>query len=215
MIPPHFELWGYPGAGKTSIAHSLAGKATITIGAPLGIGGYLRHLPTAAGMRSALVLMRAFGATADKTEITVFGRAARIAFGQRLTLSKTDEPTIVEEGVIHEIWRALYRNPNLLGSKVWRTLLAFSAPRVIVLGCSMERAKEHIALKHVHGLINAELSQASIDSEEWRSAKMAHDFIIAELSTKQNSVLQTIDTDGLSIESVKDEVMSIFLSVRP
>jgi hypothetical protein len=111
---------------------------------------------------------------------------------------------VCDEGVVHEVWRQLYRNPGLLARNWWVRELERTKQQVVVIHVSPRVALSRIASKQYRGPINQQLLAAGdIDRAEWTSA-IASYFAILAVLRRLGAIV--IETDDMSFEDVVCEV---------
>ena len=162
----HIELWGYPGAGKTTTAR--------------------------AAKRAGLSRVHEMRADTAKLSFDCKLARARAAFAQikaeqaaAIESADADGSVLFDEGLLNEIWRQLYRNPEFIGQDWWHEYLADAQSRIIVLDVAPDCARERIRSKPDMGPINLELRDAPLDGEQWERARMAYDAILRELTARR------------------------------
>jgi hypothetical protein len=214
----YFELWGYPGAGKSTIAHGLAKRRSIVVPeSPSFARSFARH-----PIRSALVLARngvlmnraLWESGHSDQRITIAAAAAR----QACLAADHDSPFLLEEGVVHEVWRALYREPALIRERWWRRVLRRNTAHLVVLEVSPARAQAGIRVKTFGlGPANLELKDAPLDGECWRRARAAFDAIDDQLQASARSMVRFDNETATPAEAIDalDEVISAVRRWRP
>jgi hypothetical protein len=209
MGAKYFELWGYPGAGKTAISnvlrthcrvieppqpddldHRAAGHLITRLTAFARSGVFTDYLR---GIESRRQKRAAVGAVAK--------RQARVA-------AEYDPPLLFEEGITHHIWRALYAEPRFIGEHWWKAHIRHNAAQVIVLDVSRHLARSRIQTKAQPGPINSELRNAPLNGERWERARTAFEAIDIELKASLRSVAR-LDVDHVSVAEASAKVHSI------
>lgn len=181
------ELAGLPGTGKTTLARQLA--ATIP--------GMRCHLPRP-GPAAAFRQPHRFLVEALRPA------GLRIGAGwpawPRLWLRATDQVAmpvaaggtdLLEEGIIHHTWRALFRH-SMLERAPWADLLDAPHP-VVVLEATRDVRRARLAGKTRRGRVNRELL-ADGDGQAWERGEHLFQAILAALPPSR--VVIRVDTGG-------------------
>jgi hypothetical protein len=138
--------------------------------------------------------------------LAILSRALR----QISTLAGQGTPCVLEEGLVHEVWRRLYHHPALIPRAWWKRYLSLSPTTVIVLSVSPDRARERIRTKVKHGPVNLELKDTPLDGPLWRQASLAFAAISAELAHQRRLI--HLQAEYASVESICREIVGL---VRP
>jgi hypothetical protein len=211
----YFELWGYPGAGKTTVARVLSGERGL-ICAPEArpADDWFAGQP----IRSALILARN-GVSPLRRAMADNSRShrmlvARAAAQQACMAAGHHAPFLMDEGVTHEIWRALYLEPALIDLHWWRGCLRRNAARIVVLDVSTTCARTRIRTKAELGPINLELREARLTDEPWERAKLAYETISNELKGAARWV-RWLRTEQASIDEACEAVARTIADAAP
>lgn len=186
------ELCGYPGAGKTTVARTLGHQFGIVVPA-------LRRAPTGLAARSRWVLSECAEPTLWHSCIPPSSPLKRrkrsvswLAYCQRVTLAECNGPCVLEEGVIHEIWRLLYKHPDQLGESWWLDFVSRAAPVVLLLDVPPQLALSRIRSKPAPGPINRELLEDTT-TERWARAAAALHALRAAIAASRANRLISLD----------------------
>jgi hypothetical protein len=203
----HFELWGYPGAGKSTIARSLRDEWGMCVPRVRSCrmsfvshsikSGFLLASPT---IFTGLLL---YLSDRKRERISL----AKLAIRQAATFADYRDPVLIEEGVAHELWRVLYSDPTLIKKTWWRQFARYAGPTIIVLEVTPERARNGIREKVHPGPINRELTDASLDSERWRNAKAAFTAVLEALEFYHKGSVVRLNITNASIREACAKIM--------
>jgi hypothetical protein len=176
MQANHYELWGYPGAGKSTIAYRLASEVGIEVPPLQRLGK-----GTAAWIRRRLWQLRdpalwSAYLPPDSLVKRQMRRFNHVRHRQSLTLKECIGPCVLEEGELHELWRLLYWYPDQLSHKWWEKFVDRPGPVVLLLDLPLELARERIGTKLKPGPINRELL-ACASGERWLRAQAAFEAV--------------------------------------
>lgn len=194
--PGHIEFWGYPGSGKTTLSRMLSASGVCVAdtrwrgvaASPFITGRLLACEPL---LRSALG--RSDGAAQSLASVALRQSVAFAAARQT--------PAIVQEGVVHEIWRILYRHPEEAQRSWWNAYLKYAGPTVLVLDISPEHALNRIRTKTNQGPVNRELA-TSADGDAWSRATAAYAALLAAITEREElRILKVpvLDSEGPEI----------------
>jgi hypothetical protein len=206
IMVAYFELWGYPGAGKTTVARHLSEQRGL-IFAPEArpADDWFADQP----IRSALILARngvsPLRRAATNNPPSHRTLVARAAARQACMAAWHSVPFLMDEGLTHEIWQALYREPALIAQSWWRGCLRRNAAQIIVLDVSNACAQTRIRTKTELGPINRELRDAPIDDERWERATIAYEAISNELKIAARRV-SWLRTERANIHEASEAV---------
>jgi thymidylate kinase len=87
-------------------------------------------------------------------------------------------PLVLEEGVIHHLWRGLFLRPAW-ESEAWQPLVANSVP-VVALQLVDDTLFERVANKERAHPVSARLATQGPDSDDWRRARALYSRVLAE-----------------------------------
>lgn len=200
----HFELWGYPGAGKSTVASLLRNEWGLNVPKLMT----LRKGIAARPIRSRLLFARS-GVVAGRLVWPLPDRTSRMAIvsqavRQASTLAGQSTPCLLEEGTVHEIWRNLYQRPDLIARGWWKRYLSPSPTGVIILDVSPARAQERLRSKTRLGPVSRELRDAPLDGPLWRKAGDALAAITIALALRPG--VTRLPTEHASVETICGEI---------
>jgi hypothetical protein len=199
----HFELWGYPGAGKSTISNVLQTKCRV-LPPPQPSG--LNH--GVAGSLTAMVFAGIGAFTDNFREIeSRQKKKAFVAAAAKLQVrlaTEHDPPVLFEEGITHHVWRALYTEPSFVKEDWWRAHIRQNTAQVIVLNVSRHVAQSRIRSKAEPGPVNLELRDAPLNDDRLQRAHAAFEAIDNELTASSPPVARLhVDHDGVVEASAK------------
>ena len=202
------ELWGYPGAGKSTIAQALKRKFGVCIPA--------LHEPSTRfddRLKRRMFHLRSKALWAaylppDSPLKKSKRSLAMMAYRQAVTLARCKMPCVLEEGIVHEIWRILYRHPDQIEKSWWKRAIAGAAPTVIVLDLSPELAMQRVRSKSKPGRINVELRDDA-SGEKWTKAVQAYNALSRALLEQESVRVFTIDSSKSDVDNICREIVSM------
>ncbi|MBY0532169.1 MAG: AAA family ATPase [Xanthobacteraceae bacterium] len=171
------ELWGYPGAGKTTVARAVSRAGLCHTHEMRADTANLSYHCKKERARAALAKVKA----EQKSALEKFATQRSILF---------------DEGVLNEIWRQLYRNPEFIAQDWWREHVADAAPRIILLDVAPHCARDRIRTKTQPGPINCELREAALEGAQWKRAIAAYEAIVHELLAQKADIRLVKNDDG-------------------
>jgi hypothetical protein len=208
ILPGGFELWGYPGAGKSTQARLLQHRRDVDL-VPLPSLARSLALRPRTGLQSVwredlwAAFVPRFAGRNPETLI------ARTAVRQRVALTGAAS-SLVEEGVLHEIWRALLNHTDYQRTGAWQGFLRLGGPNVIVLDVTPVEALRRIRTKHEMGPVNRQL--ASANDHMWRRAVDAYQSLLDAIRGNQALAVSVINVDDLAPEMVSERIAAIVQS---
>lgn len=203
------EFWGYPGSGKTTLSNMLAASGVHvadirrrSIAAkPFIVGQMLATEP---------LLWR--GVRRQDEPANSLARAA--LFQSVAFAAIKGRPAIVQEGVINEIWRIIYRNPEEARQAWWSKYLQYAGPNVLILDISPEHSLNRIHTKANQGPVNRELATQP-NGDEWSRAKAAYATMLDVMAGRDDlRVLKVPVLDTEPPEIILPRVMAAIASVQ-
>jgi len=203
-----FELWGYPGAGKSTQARLFAERRDIRLTKLPSFAHCMFAHPIR--VASALIepaVVEGFAKSLGKADVAE-ARLASFAVRQSATLCGTRR-TIIEEGLTHEIWRILFGNPGVAVSQSWQKFIPFAGPNIIVLEVEPAESLARILSKHNRGRINRELARSQIGDAVWERAIAAYDTVRMLIMQSPLLSVQSIRVDSLSPDEVSEKIFGI------
>ena len=135
------------------------------------------------------------------------GQIARLAVRQAVAL-KERPLHLIEEEIIHEIWRGLYSAGDQQFES-WRPFLQYIGPNVILLDVQPGEALRRILTKKSLGPVNSELASADIESARWRRAVAAYELLQKEIKRVPGVMLTVIEVGDLSPAEVSEKIVDI------
>lgn len=206
----HVELCGYPGAGKTTVAQRLHETRGVRLPKLASTTTLVRSHPLKA---LALLLRPRILAT-----LLTFGsrgardcrKLARTAIRQTLARTDLSEPAVLDEGVVHDIWKVLYANPAHLNRRWWRAFLRYACPVVVVLEVSPQHARDAMRAKPDPGRINRALIDADLDSETWRDSEASLQALLDVLDAQNPPTTVRLNTADMTLTETCDHIAAWF-----
>lgn len=206
MATMHIELCGYPGAGKTTVAQVLHRERGIGLPKLVSTRSAVFSAPHVAACTLAKPDILGSAVSCGAAGSRGRRRLARVAIRQATTLAGQQEGALLDEGVVHEVWRLLYEFPQWIDRGWWADTLALACPVVIGLDVSLQQAREGIRRKQNPGRINAQLASASPHSGPWQRAQAAMDAVYSTLEGRDEVELIRLDTTGWDVKRVSKEI---------
>lgn len=206
------ELWGLPGAGKSTVSRVLKKKYNIDVPS----FGYFesRKLLYLSSLRCVLsdprmaaTLLASRGRVDFRRRKTLLAWAAgqRVAFGHRGV-----GPVVFEEGVAHEVWRALLADGSLIQEEWWKRFLRYAGPTVVVLDVDPDVAYRRLCNKTRLGPVNQKLKAAPFDGKLWNDAISCYHVVKESLDQISEVRKVEIETAEMSLDEVCRHVADIF-----
>ena len=122
---------------------------------------------------------------------------------------ESEQPTVLEEGLIYGVWKILYRNPHLILASDWKRYLATACSRVIILEVSPPEALRRIVSKvDGRGATNRQLEQSSLDGEAWLRARESYSVVKNEIERTRTRYVRTIIADSLTPAELCESVLA-------
>ena len=203
-MPVLIEFAGLPGSGKST----LVSRISKSIGVPA-------EILDPAGSRELLRRPLSVGRMARQSPLLLWaGRNRRTALNLALSATRKDwhesapEPLLLEEGLAHHVWRALFAKPDLMRAR-WQSLLQRSHP-LVVLETDRETQHQRIRSKRSPGRINQILLESGPAGSEWAWAVESFQEVLRV--ARQMGPTLTVDTSGQEDEAV-DRVLSLVMSL--
>lgn len=206
-----FELWGFPGAGKSTQAALLRNRPEVSLVDfnKLGSCALKRPLNAAKALSDGRLLTGIVnGLFRSQTYEAEF---SRLAVCQHAALDGRPRH-LIEEGLTHEIWRALFARPEYLSSGPWREFVRHAGPNIIVLQLNPQEALRRILTKKSPGPVNQELALGQIGDAVWRKAAAAYEAVLSEIQRAPQISCRTLDVGHLTTAEVSDEIVKIVRS---
>lgn len=184
------ELYGMPGAGKSTIRDRLIAR---------GVEVRKFRLPPLEGPR--LVRSVRFRWAHRRGE----GRRSWPGLLRiRAQQDQVGGDVVLEEGIVYHVWRSLFLTPSLRASKPWRDLLTDRYP-LIVLKVPVEVRRERITLKPVPGPANRRMLRAPADSAVSRDAhELFEEVLQAAAATRPVVMLDATESPDRLADQVLD-----------
>jgi hypothetical protein len=185
------ELAGLPGSGKSTIA---------------------RHLVQGAAPIPSLVVAPSFVALLGGTHNTVtiwdalrpgpawaawLSLCARRAAQSALDGAR-DGTLLLEEGIVHHVWRSRFMRPGL-DWRPWDSLLDATTPLVVLVAPQALR-HQRVSGKSSGGPVNRQLALAAPGDATWQRAEQLMEEIVAAAGKSRE--VWTVSTDGEVAEAV-------------
>jgi ubiquinone/menaquinone biosynthesis C-methylase UbiE/dephospho-CoA kinase len=194
--PRSFELFGLPGAGKTTTARALVrdGRSDLIDGFDAVrqrsvVACFWSHPLATVGMLARLApVARELRSPAAK-------RIAVTALRQRLVDIEAHDRVVHEEGTSHELWRQIMSGAEFSDAFIRRMLPVSDA--TILIEANPEILVERLATKGSPGPISRSLLSDAPDGETWRRAESTYARIKGILHEGSGPVF-TIDNHGRS-----------------
>jgi hypothetical protein len=197
-----FEIWGYPGAGKSTQAHLLSERTYIT----------MQEVPSLARC-FVIHPKRVLAAWSRIPKSAAHLDLRTLAIRQSATLFEAPK-TIVGEGLAHEIWRLLFRRPELLQSDSWRQFIPYAGPNIIILDLAPREALSRILSKPGPGPINRQLAGCALGDPVWRRAIGAYEAVQSSILNTASLSVRRIKVGNLSADEVSSEIAQIMSEPR-
>ena len=185
------ELAGLPGSGKSTIArHLVQGAAPLrSVVVTPSLVALLGKVPSPVTLRDALRPGPAWAAWLSLCARHA-AQSSRQTAGSGILL--------LEEGIVHHVWRSRFRYPGLR-QRPWATLLAVAAPLVVLVASPSER-QARIQGKAHGGPVNRQLASTAPGDATWQRAEQVMEEVL-EVAGRSRTVL-TVSTDGVVEEAV-------------
>lgn len=192
--PTVIEFVGLPAVGKTSLSRALASR--------LGVRSISVRQPS-----SRMVLSTPFTSLAELAAIARCStQARRTLFNLRLAgfsssesyAAKGSSTTLIEEGWVHEFWRALFLNRSIRVSD-YGTLFRRRRNLVVLKADSPTRYRRIIS-RPLPGPINGILANSGPSGLEWRRSITTYQEVIDECLAHSRSI--SLDTTKPFAESL-------------
>ena len=172
------ELAGLPGAGKTSIARLTSQRSkNVDLRVPSSRFSHLVGLHPvrfARGLTKWLTLRRQWS---NKRALARLVRR-RFRYDSVGWTRKSSSCLLLEEGLVHSIWRELFRDPSLK-LEPWQELLEGYELAVVVIELPSHVAAGRIASKRQRGPINEQLVRA--DADQWVLAVDLYNLVLQQV----------------------------------
>lgn len=199
------ELWGWPGAGKTTVREALELRGRVQ--APT-LKSYLRNpidpFPwySSTSIRKAVLLRESLGDAHSKSRDAAVAAALR-----QLDAEKSfGRPLVLEEGVVHEVWRQMLADPDLIGQRWWRRAIDLVPHRVFILDVQPAEARARIATKQNVGPINKAMRDSELTDDIWRRGILAYEAIKRFLTTKTRRSVTGIDSWSATTDEIAEKI---------
>lgn len=202
------ELWGYPGSGKTSVAGRLRDEARLPVIRVQSLRASLARSPSRA-IRAAAD-RRFLSALVPGRDAAARRRLASLWLRQACMVAGRSSPALLEEGLVHGLWRSLYYDPSAAGKSWWRRFADGLSGTVIVLDVEPATALARIREKPLVRGVNLELAGAPLGGEAWGRARHAYDTLLALLRNARAVDLVEIDAGARGVASIAAEVARRF-----
>jgi broad-specificity NMP kinase len=197
MTGATFELWGLPGAGKSTVAAALREMGRVKVATVPSLRDSFLRDPVHSSLLTARLLAEGYK-----------GPGLRRFSVRQSTTERDEELKVLEEGFVHELWRTLFNQPALIADSCWHPYLKLSRAAVIVLTLHPELAHARIKTKLHPGPVNQLLKDSPPEGEIWRTAVTAYERIFQELRKAGRKVLElnmvdrTVDSACSEIERI-------------
>lgn len=202
------ELWGYPGSGKTTVSRWLQNE----MGVPVIRVGSIAQSIARNRWRAAVLATdrRLLSSMFPGPDAAARRRLASLWLRQACTVAGRSAPPLLEEGLVHGLWRSLYSDPSAAGKTWWRNFLGSLVGKVIVLDVAPAAALARIKQKEVVRGVNLELVSAPLSGAEWERARYAYATLLGLLKDARGVELSVIDVGNRSVAAIAAEVAHRF-----
>ena len=194
------EFAGLPGSGKSTLVRRVTrdlGLPTCVL-APLDSWGLLRH------PRSALTVVLGLPALSwARGQRSASLRLLQLCAAQG-ALSQSRTPWLLEEGLVHHVWRAVFLQPELANT-AWPRMLT-GRHSVLVLETDDQTRYSRIQSKTGRGPVNEALRRAGIGGPEWTRSVESFREVLGAVARSGWTVCR-VDTSG-SIDEAFDRIRS-------
>jgi len=200
------EWFGYPGAGKSTIVRSMHDRWNLETPklCPTRALFWSHPLQTAKLFAHPVIASSLFhyGSPGSRQR----RKLARAAVRQSISMAVLQAPAVLDEGVVHQIWKTLYSQPEWIDRAWWKPFFAFACPTVLLARTSPAQALEGMRQKRRPGALNRELLEASLSEPRWQAAEAAMEAVVAALEERGKDALISVDAEAWDVEQACEEL---------
>lgn len=189
------EFTGLPGSGKSTIVHRLAADMGVRsrVVAP-SWSSCLAHHP----LRTIRELGR-WGGMGRGSGWPVWAGLWARSMAQDALAGQREPVELLEEGVTHRLWRAIFLHPALEAAP-WQALPIVPRHPLIVLDLDRATRFHRIKSKTGMGRVNRQLADAGPESALWDRAERLFERIVREAAAHRKVV--RVSTEGSEEQAV-------------